>query len=190
MWVAFLYLGTSGSINHVSHIVAFPLLVAVWAISEKTSVVAKGSMVTLVVLVLYLLPGNEFDLKTYELRDEFIMGSVIAKQIEMTVIVIGSRYIIPVTILVWIMKRAAPRTSLLSMFSVAILPVVFGIGICLAIWTSTTFADYPWDLFAKLTILFGFSFIIACAFSIVSLFTYSIHPYYLKLRSKGISTCL
>ena len=185
LWVAFFYLGTSGSINHASHIVAFPLLVAVWAISEKASVVAKGSMVTLVVWVLYLLPGNEFDLKIYELRDKFIMGSVIAKQIEMTVIVISSRYIIPVTILIWMMKRAAPHTSLLSMFSVAILPVVFGIGICLALWTSTIFADYPWDMFAKLTILFGFSFILACSFSIVSAFTYLLHPCYLKSFLSG-----
>ena len=184
LWIVFFYLGTSSNINHVSHIIALPLLVAVWAISEKTSVVSKGSMVTLVIWTLYLLPGNEFDLKIYELRDKFIMGSVIAKQIEMTVIVIGSRYIIPVTILIWMIKRTSSNTSLLSMVSVTILPVVFGIGICLAIWASTAFADYPWDMFAKLTILFGFLFIIACAFFAVSTFTYFIHPYYLKLRTK------
>ena len=141
-------------------------------------------MVTFVVWSLYLLPGNEFDLKILELRDRYILGSVMAKQIEMTVIVIGSRYIVPVAILVWIIKQAAPRTSLLSMFSVIILPQVFGIGICLAIWTSSNFVDYPWDMFAKLTILFGFSFIIVCAFSIVSVFTNFIHPYFLKLRAK------
>jgi len=176
LWIVFFYLGTSGSINHASHIVAFPLFVAAWAISEKTSVVTKGSMITLVIWALYLLPGNEFDLKIYELRDKFIMGSVIAKQIEMTVIVIGSRYIVPVAILIWIIKRATPRTSLLSMFSVAILPLVFGIGISLTIWTSTTFTDYPWDLFAKLTLLFGFSFIIACAFFVVSVLYKCIAP--------------
>ncbi len=190
LWVVFFYLGTSGSINHASHVVAFPLLVAVWAISEKTSVVAKGSMVTLVVWVLYLLPGNEFDLKIFELRDKFIMGSVIAKQIEMTVIVIGSRYIIPVAILIWMMKQTVPHTSLLSMFSITLLPVVSGIGICLAIWTSTTFVDYPWGLFAKLTILFGFSFILICSFSIVSAFTDYLYPCYLKLRAKGVFTFL
>jgi hypothetical protein len=184
LWIVFFYLGTSGTINHVSHIAAFPLLLAVWSISEKSSVVTKGSLITLVIWTLYLLPGNEFDLKIYELRDKFIMGSVIAKQIEMTVIVIGSRYIIPITILVWMMKQAAPRTSLLSMFSVIILPLVFGIGISLTIWTSSTFIEYPWDLFTKLTILFGFSFIIGCSFAIVSAFTYFIHPYYLKLRDK------
>ena len=185
LWIVFFYLGTSGSINHVSHIIALPLLVAVWAISEKTSVVTKGSMVTLVIWTLYLLPGNEFDLKIYELRDKFIMGSVIAKQIEMTVMVISSRYIIPVTILVWMMKRLSPHTSLLSMFAVTILPVVFGIGICLAIWASSAFVDYPWDMFAKLTILFGFSFILLCSFSIVSGFTYLLYPYYLKSFLSG-----
>jgi Phosphopentomutase len=184
LWIVFFYLGTSGNMNHVSHIVAFPLLLAVWSISGKTSAVAKGSMVVLVVCVLYLLPGNEFDLKIYELRDEFIMGSVIARQIGMTVIVIGSRYIVPVTILVWIIKQATPRTSLLSMCSVTMLPLVFGIGISLTIWTSSAFIDYPWDLFAKLTILFGFSFIIVCAFSIVSVCTIFIYPYYLKFRAK------
>lgn len=184
LWIVFFYLGTSGSINHVSHIAALPLLMAAWSISEKSSVVAKGNMITLVIWALYLLPGNEFYLKILELRDKYILGSIIAKQIEMTVIVIGCRYIAPVTIFVWIMKRANPRTSLLSMFSVTILPLVFGIGICLAVWTSSTFTDYPWDLFAKLTILFGFSFIIGCAFFIVSICTNFIHPYYLKFRVK------
>lgn len=184
LWIVFFYLGTSGTINHVSHIVALPLFLAVWSISKKSSVAVKGSIVTLVIWSLYLFPGNEFDLKIFELRDEFIMGSVIAKQIGMTIIVIGSRYIVPITILVWMMKQAAPRTSLLSMFSVTILQLVFGIGISLTIWTSTTFIEYPWDLFAKLTILFGFSFIIGCSFAIVSIFTYFIQPYYLRLQTK------
>ncbi len=184
LWVVFFYLGTSGTINHVSHIVAFPLFLAVRSISEKSSVAVKGGMVTLVIWALYLLPGNEFDLKIFELRDSFILGSVLAEQITMTVIVIGSRYIAPITILIWIIKQATPRTSLLSMFSATILPLVFGIGICLAIWTSSTFIEYPWDLFAKLTILFGFSFIIACSFIIVSVCTELIHPYYLKFRDK------
>jgi hypothetical protein len=184
LWVVFFYLGTSSNINHVSHIIALPLLVAVWAISKKTSVLTQGSMVTLVIWVLFLLPGNEFDLKILELRDKFILSSAVTKQIEMTVLVIAGRYIVPATILVWMMKQTVPRTSLLSMFSISLLPIVSGIGICLAIWTSTTFAEYPWNLFAKLTTLFGFLFIIACAFFIVSTFTYFIQPYYLKLRTK------
>lgn len=184
LWIVFFYLGTSGTINHVSHIVALPLFLAVRSISKKSSVAVKGSIVTLVIWSLYLFPGNEFDLKIFELRDEFIMGSVIAKQIGMTVIVIGSRYIVPITILIWMIKQATPRTSLLSMFSVAILPMVFGIGISLTIWASTTFIEYPWDLFTKLTTLFGFSFIIGCAFAIVSTFTCFIHPYYLRLLDK------
>ncbi len=184
LWIVFFYLGTSGSINHVSHTVAFPLLLAVWSISEKSSVVTKGSMVTLVIWALYLLPGNEFDLKIFELRDGFILSSVLAEQIVMTVIVIGSRYVVPVTILIWLIKQAAPRTSLLSMFSVTILPLVFGIGISLTIWTSSSFIEYPWDLFAKLTILFGFSFITGCAFFIVSVCENIIHPCYLKFRAK------
>ena len=184
LWIVFFYLGTSGTINHVSHIVALPLFLAVRSISGKSSVAVKGSIVTLAIWSLYFFPGNEFDLKIFELRDEFIMGSVIAKQIEMTVMVIGSRYIVPITILVWVIKQAAPRTSLLSMFSVTILPLVFGIGISLTIWTSSTFIEYPWDLFAKLTILFGFSFIIGCSFAIVSVSTYLIHRYYLRFQAK------
>lgn len=168
LWVVLFYLGTSGNINHMSHMVALPLLIAVWSISGKTSVLTQGSMVTLVVWVLYLLPGNEFDLKILELQDKFILGSAVTKQIEITVMVIVSRYIVPVTVLIWIMKQATPRTSLLSMFSITIFPIVFGIGICLAMWTSSTYVDYPWELFAKLTILFGYSFIIACAFLIIS----------------------
>jgi hypothetical protein len=184
LWIVFFYLGTSGTINHVSHIVALPLFLAVRSISKKSSVAVKGSMLTLVIWALFLFPGNEFDLKIFELRDKFIMDSVIAKQIVMTVIVIGSRYIVPITILVWMMKQASLRTSLLSMFSVTILPLVFGIGISLTIWTSSTFIEYPWDLFAKLTILFGFSFIIGCAFLIVSACTNLIHPYFLRFRIK------
>ncbi len=112
------------------------------------------------------------------------MGSVIAKQIGLTVLVIGSRYIIPITILVWMMKQAAPLTSLLSMFSATILPLIFGIGISLTIWTSSTFIEYPWDLFTKLTILFGFSFIIGCAFLIVSIYNNLILPCYSKFKAK------
>jgi hypothetical protein len=183
LWLVFFYLGTSGTINHVSHIVALPLFLAVRSISEKSSVAVKGNIVTLVIWTLYLSPGNEFDLKIFELRDEFIMNSVIGKHILMTVIVIGSRFIVPITALVWMMKQAAPRTSLFSMFSVTIFPLVFGIGISLAIWTSSTYIEFPWNLFAKLTILFGFSFIIGCSFVIVSTFTYFIQPHYLKRQA-------
>ena len=184
LWIVFFYLGTSSNINHLSHIVALPLLVAVWAISKKTSVLMQGGMVILVIWTLFLLPGNEFDLKILELRDKFILGSAVTKQIEMTALVIASRYIIPATILVWVIKQTVPHTSLLSMFSITLLPIVSGIGICLAVWTSTTFAEYPWNLFAKLTTLFGFSIIIACAFITVSIFTHFIHPYYLRFRNK------
>ena len=141
-------------------------------------------MATLVIWPLYLFPGNEFDLKIFELRDGFILGSVLANPIVMTVIVIGSRYIVPVTILIWLIKQAAPLTSLLSFFSATILPLVFGIGISLTIWASSTFIEYPWNLFTKLTIPFGFSFIIGFTFLIVSVSTNFIHPYYLKLRDK------
>lgn len=185
LWIVFFYLGTSSGINHASHIVALPLLAAVLAISEKAPAATKGSMLALAIWALFLLPGNEFDLKIYELRDKFIMSSVMAKQIEMTVIVIGGRYIVPATILVWMMRLASPRISLLSMFSAAILPTVFGIGICLAIWASTTFSDYPWDMFTKLTTLFGFSFILICSFFIVSAFTYLLYPCYLRSFLSG-----
>jgi len=141
-------------------------------------------MATLVIWPLYLFPGNEFDLKIFELRDGFILGSVLANPIVMTVIVIGSRYIVPVTILIWLIKQAAPLTSLLSFFSATILPLVFGIGISLTMWVSSTFIEYSWNLFTKLTIPFGFSFIIGFTFLIVSVSTNFIHPYYLKLRDK------
>ncbi|MBT5305937.1 MAG: hypothetical protein HN862_15835 [Candidatus Scalindua sp.] len=184
LWIVFFYLGTSSNINHLSHIVALPLLLAVWSLSKKASALTQGSMISLAIWTLFLLPGNEFDLKILELRDKFILGSAVTKQIELTALVIASRYIIPTTILIWMVKQTAPRMSLLSMFSITIFPIVFGIGISLTIWASSTFIEYPWNLFTKLTILFGFSFIIGCAFLIVSVSTNFIHPYYLKLRDK------
>lgn len=169
LWVVFFYLGTSSSINNTAHIVALPLLIAAWKASEGTSAVARGVVVTLVVWALYLIPGNSFDLKIIELNDRFILTSAIDQHIEITVMLIAVRYILPIAVLIWGMKWTQQPISMLSMASTALLPVVCGIGAMLTVLSlSHAVIGLPWERFIRLAVLLGYFTVLICALTLVA----------------------
>lgn len=169
LWVVFFFLGTSSSINHTTHIVALPLLLAVWSTARKASVVMRGVMVSLVIWTFYLMPGNSFDLKLLELNDRFILNSAMTANIKSTVLVIASRYIFPVAVLIWGMKMTGSRISMFSIASTALLPVVCGIGTVFIMMISTPAVGFPWEHLVRLTVLLGYLVVLISAFLIVAI---------------------
>ena len=168
LWVVFFYLGTSSNINHTTHIVALPILIAIWVAARGTSAVARGIMISLFIWAFYLLPGNGFGLKLIELTDQFILGSAMTEHIERTVLVIASRYILPATVLLWGMTWADSGASTVSMVSTALLPALCGIGVRLSILVSTAYVGFPWEELARLPVLLGYFVAVISAFLIVA----------------------
>ena len=168
LWVVFFYLGTSSNINHTTHVVALPILIATWVAARGTSAVTRGIIISLFIWAFYLLPGNGFGLKLIELTDQFILGSAMTEHIELTVLVIASRYILPAAVLLWGMKLADSNTSTVPMVSAALLPAVCGIGMRLTMLVSTTSVGLPWEELVRLTVLIGYLVALTCAFLIVA----------------------
>ena len=182
LWVVFFYLGTSSSINNTAHIVALPLLIAAWKASDGTSATGRGVIVTLVVWALYLIPGNSFDLKIMELNDRFILTSAMDKHIEITVMIIAVRYILPIAVLIWGMKWTQQPISMLSMASTALLPVVCGIGAMLTVLSvSHAVIGLPWEQFIRLAVLMGYFTVLICALTLVAAAT-QIYEFFLTRR--------
>lgn len=169
VWVVFFYLGTSGSINHISHIASFPILLAVWAATRGTSAIMKGVMVSVVVWAFYFIPGNSFDLNLLEIKDRFILDSASNVNIEKTVLVIAGRYILPAAILIWMLKEGITQDDVVwPIAAAAFMPVAFGIGTRLAIMVSTSFTYFPWEEYIRVIVLLGHLFLLICAFFIVA----------------------
>ena len=163
LWVACFYLGTSSRVDHITHIVSIPLLMAVWAATERSVAMIRGMAFSLVVWALYLLPGNGFDLNLRELHDKYIMSSVSVENIEFTVMVVFSRYLLPASVLLVGMNWKESGRSLSSIAATALLPAFCGIAIILSamIWKQTV--GYPWAELEKITVLFGYCAIVVCA---------------------------
>jgi len=172
LWVTFYYLGTSGSINHATHIIALPLFLAILSYAKGTTAVNRGIMLSFVFWVLYLLPGNSFDLKILELSDSFIQNSAIHEQISITVLLIASRYIFPVTILFWALIKTSPHISKLSLASAAFLPIVCGLGLKLSLLNLNLTNDIYSDQLSKVIVLFVYFLILLSAFLIVGLISF------------------
>ena len=165
-WVVFFYLGTSSSIEHLTHLATFPMLIAIWSIAQRASPLVKGIMISLAIWAFYLMPGNSFNLDLMELRDGFILSSITPSYIKKTVLVIASRYIFPCFILVLGMTWSTPRVFMWSIVSTAVLPVILGIGMKLATLGITPVIS-SWDQIAHLIILLGYLIVLVFAFLIV-----------------------
>ena len=167
LWVVFFYLGTSGSIQHMTHIVAFPLFLAAWSVADGRSGLFRGVIAGIVLWILYLLPGNGFDLKLMELRDGFIMGSATTKHIGYTAAIIACRYILPAAVLIWGMRRAVPFDKRSRMASAMFLPVICAMSIIIVSIISSPVIGFPWEEIVRLTVLSGYAAMGICAFVIV-----------------------
>lgn len=170
MWVVFFYLGTSDSVNHLSHLAVFPVLVAVWSVTKKSSTVTMGITVSLLIWAFYFFPGNSFDLNLMDIKDNYILGSATNVYIKKTVFVIASRYILPATVLIWTVRTSSRECKPLLLASVIFLPLFFGIGSRLAMLAAPATGDFPWVEYVRLIVICGYMFILVCAFSIFSLF--------------------
>lgn len=128
VWTVFFYLGTSGSINQLTHVVALPLfLVPVsWSRTNDTSysmLIYPG----VVIWLLYVLPGNEFTMNLMELSDSFIIVSAETENILRTVAVIGGRYFLPAAVL-FLLIGITSSTRIIEAVCVSSLPAILAIS--------------------------------------------------------------
>jgi len=164
LWVTLYCLGTSSSIHHATHIAALPLLVAAGSIAARSSEAIKGLLVSLGVWILYLLPGNYFVLNLTELGDKFILHSAVTENIGITVAVIAARHILPATVLVWCVGASHSRSVALSSAAAALLPVVCGAGVRLALLVSVPQAGFPFEQFISIGVEIGYVVAVLIAF--------------------------
>ncbi|MBL7136606.1 MAG: alkaline phosphatase family protein [Candidatus Marinimicrobia bacterium] len=172
-WATFFYLGTSSTINHATHIIVFPLFLSVLSLVKDSSVIIKGIIITYVFWVLYLIPGNIFDLKILELKDIFIVDTAVGEKIIFTTLIIIGRYILPISILIWSITKTSLKSSLSSIISTLFLPIVIGIGITILLIQNNPDQGIYSQQFNKLIVLSGYFFILLSSSGIVALLTFS-----------------
>ncbi len=97
-WVALFYIGTSGSVEHLTQIIALPVFLLIWYCMQHASHRFSGIIILSVIWMMYLLPGNSFDLRLSEFADPFIMGTATSENIGATILLVLSRYFIPLTV--------------------------------------------------------------------------------------------
>jgi hypothetical protein len=168
LWVVFFYMGTSSHINFAAQVAALPLFLSVWAAAKDSSSVKRGVLVGMAVWVLYILPGNRFDLRIGELRDPYILSNLVFEHIELSVMVIASRHIVPAIVLMWGVWSREPKRPLLSITSTVLLPVVFGIGGLVAFWISAPALGLHWERMIRLPVLLGYYVTVICASFLVA----------------------
>ncbi len=168
LWVAIFYLGTSSRIENTTHMAAFPLLLAAWSASREASSIAKGIIISFVFWSLYLIPGNAFDLKLQDVSDSYLIGSALEVKIKTTVLVIISRYVLPVAILIWGVTYRDSWLSQLSTLATAYLPVLLGMGAAFLFIMLSSTIGIPWEDFSRLIVLSCFFIVLTLAFLLAS----------------------
>jgi len=168
LWVVFFYLGTSSSLENTVHLAIFPLLLAVWSLANKSSSIGKGIILSFILWIFYLLPGNAFELKIQDAADSYLMGSVVDEEIAKTVSVIAARYILPAAILIWGIIYRDNWSSKISTLATALLPLFFGIGASFTTMIFTPSIGVPWEGFGRLTVLSCYFLVLMCAFLLAS----------------------
>lgn len=95
LWTTIFYLAVSGNIFHLTHIVALPLFLTLWNISDKSDGFIDGYLPILAVWFLFFISGNTISLKLSELSDTFILKSASGNEIIFIVLIIAARYLLP-----------------------------------------------------------------------------------------------
>ncbi len=95
--------------------------------------------------MMYLLPGNSFDLRLSEFADPFIMGTATSENIGATILLVLSRYFIPLTVLMGIamadMHQEQRNTQMASM----LFPLLFTSGVLFYSVLADNTSLYPWQ---------------------------------------------
>jgi len=144
-WIALFYAGTSGSVEHLTQIVALPVFLLAWYCMQHTSHRFSGIVMLSVVWMMYLLPGNTFDLRLSEFVDQYIMSTATSENIGATILLVFSRYVIPLTVLMGIamadMHQEQRNTQIASM----LFPLLFASGVLFYFILANNTALYPWQ---------------------------------------------
>jgi len=144
-WIALFYTGTSGSVEHLTHIVALPVFLLVWYGMQHASHRFSGIVILSVIWMMYLLPGNTFDLRLSEFVDPFIMSTATSENIAATILLVFSRYFIPLTVLIGIamagMHKEQRNAQIASMF----FPLLFTSGVLFYSILANNTSLYPWQ---------------------------------------------
>lgn len=144
-WTSIFYIGTSGILDHLTHMVALPMFLLVWSCIRRDSSRFTGLISLWVLWTMYVLAGNTFDLHLSDLTDPFIMGTAKSSGIEYTVLTIVARYFIPLTILVGIATAGMRREEGYAQAACALFPLILsGIAVFYSLMAINT-AMYPWQ---------------------------------------------
>jgi Type I phosphodiesterase / nucleotide pyrophosphatase len=144
-WTSIFYIGTSGILNHLTHMVALPMFLLVWSCIRKDSSRFTGLISLWVLWTMYILAGNTFDLRLSDLTDPFIMGTAKSSGIEYTALTVVARYFIPLTILVGIATSGMQRDEGYAQAACALFPLILsGIAVFYSLMVLNT-AMYPWQ---------------------------------------------
>ena len=130
----------------------------------------KGVLISVVLWSFYLLPGNSLDLNIQDLMDPFIMRSARDDNIALTISVFAARYIVPAAVLIWGVIRKNPDSPRVQIFTVAITPILFGIGFSFAKQIMDPAMGIPWEMLCSLTVLYIYAIVLIIAFLLCSLF--------------------
>lgn len=159
MWTVFYLLGTSSSLTLIPYIVIVPLFLAIEKAVENSPVVIKAMVFGIIIWGLYLIPGNYLNLDLRELHDNFIMSSVDIENIGYTVMIIASRFVLPASVLLYIIGYKQQEGASLIITS-SILVSVFSSLFIIILAISLTPSTYPWDNLVKLAVISGYSMVV------------------------------
>jgi hypothetical protein len=143
LWMSIYLLGTSSSTATLSLLALFPLFVG-FIIMKSKSLIINGLLGTLIFWTLYIIPGNSFGYKVVELGDNFIMGSIVAQNALPEILLIGSRYILPIVLISFIVFWKNENNKFLPASFVALIPALLAIALQLFFLAYNGCTNYPW----------------------------------------------
>jgi len=125
-WASFFYLGTSGIVDHMTLVVVPPMFLLIWHLIRHGSSRVAGFIFLWVLWTIYILPGNSFDLRLSDLMDPFIMSTGSPSNIQWTVLLIISRYLVPLSVLIGIAVMEMKEERGDAQVAAALFPLVLG----------------------------------------------------------------
>lgn len=144
-WVAMYGLGTSGSIDHLTRIVLFPMLLLVWPYLRQTTSAIRALLYLWVVWAIYMMAGNTFDIRLSELTDPYIMETLTSSGVIYTVLLIVSRYLVPIAILIGLSVDGEGHDQGRAALSMTLFPLMLGaVAVLMSLLLSGT-SSYPWQ---------------------------------------------
>lgn len=144
-WISLYCIGTSGSVDHLTRIILFPMFIFVWSYIQNATSAIRALVYLWVVWAMYMIAGNTFDIRLSELTDPYIMGAVTSSGVVYTVMLIISRYFVPIALLVGLSVDGEGQDRGVSALSMTIFPLMLGSVAVLMSLLHNSASSYPWQ---------------------------------------------